>query len=126
MQLIQGSCLSLPIRADARGSLATVSGLAATEVEIISVIETVQGERLLMPDFGLPDFAFSVKGTGASKALAYLLRQQVLTYVPLVESLDVTGVEAGEHEINIHIVWRARGSNVPNNLVYPTRRMASA
>jgi hypothetical protein len=122
---IHGTCLALPIRPDSRGSLAVVSDpTAGLEQEIISLIETRRGERVLVPDYGMPDSAFSVKGAGAMKAIGYLLGQQVAKYVPGVERVRVTEIESSEHRAVLHIEWRERGGNVPHNLVYPTRRLA--
>jgi phage baseplate assembly protein W len=119
---LRGSCLASPVRPDARGSLAVVSGTAALEQELIILIETRPGERILVPDFGIPDYAFAVKGAGATKALSHLLRQQVLKYVPGIERIDVTDVASEEHRLVLRIEYTERGSNTPNNLVYPTRR----
>lgn len=121
---LRGTCLASPIRPDARGSLAVVSGTAALAQELITLIETRPGERVLVPDFGLPDYAFAVKGAGATKALSHILRQQVLKYVPGVESIEVTDVASDEHRLVLTIRWTERGGNTPNDLVYPTRRLA--
>ena len=119
-----GTCPALPFRPDARGSIAVASGLQAVEQELIVLIETRQGELILMPDFGMPDVAFSVKGAGSMRALGYLLGQQVAKYVPGIESIRVTDLQFSEHRAVLHIEWVERGGNVPHNLVYPTRRLA--
>jgi len=141
---IHGSCLSHPIRADQRGTLAVVPDRSKIiEESIISIIETRQGERVMLPDYGIPDFVFSVMDAGFAARVAYFIEQQVLNYEPLVENVKVsvnqaTGVKyedpqykfmsasiAEQHRAEIHIRYRERGSNSVFNLVYPLWQLRS-
>jgi phage baseplate assembly protein W len=126
---IQGSCLSHPFRADVRGMLATVTTREAIVAESIqNIIETRQGERVMVPDYGIPDFVFSVVDGGFAARLAYHVEQQIRNYEPLVERVRVkagseingefvAGLEQGR--VAISVTYKVRGSNVPLNLVYP-------
>ena len=62
---LHGATLSFPVRADQRGTLTVVSERQALiEQAIRDVIETRQGERVMLPDYGIPDFVFSVLDVG--------------------------------------------------------------
>ena len=87
---IQGSTLSHPIRPDSRGTLATVNKKSDIIREsIMAIIETRQGERVMLPDYGIPDFVFDVMDAGFTARLAYFVEQQILKYEPLVASARV-------------------------------------
>lgn len=130
---IHGSCLSFPFRADNRGTLKTVGDRSALiEESIRSIIETRQGERVMMPDYGIPDLVFSVMDGGFASRIAYFIEQQILRYEPLVESVEAwAGSQrdgrfvsdlgmADSQRAAVMVEYRERGSSVPRNLVFPT------
>ena len=118
---LSGSTISFPPRVDARGSIVTTD----TSEEIVGqaiadIIETRRGERVMMPDYGIPDFAFAVQNFSFAPRIAYLLEQQITAYVPLVRAVRV---EAATDEYGRAIVsLRYQGvGNItsPRNLVFP-------
>lgn len=128
---IFGSCLSFPILVDQRGTLATVSDpVEIVRQSIASIIETRQGERVLLPDYGLPDFLFEVIDSGFAIRVAYLLEQQIRKYEPLVDELEITvgiiedgnftsGFTLDQQRAAIQVRFSVRGSGAEGNLVYP-------
>lgn len=134
---LQGSLLKLPIQADRRGTMATISDRAAIVAQsIASIVETRQGERVMLPDYGIPDFVFSIMDAGFTARLAFFLQQQILRYEPLVDSVTVTagtvvgglftgGLAADQQSAAVNISYTVRGSNTPLNLVYPTWQLAA-
>ena len=132
---LQGSCLSYPFRADQRGTLATVS--ARQEIinqSISAIVQTRQGERVMMPDYGLPDFVFAVIDRGFAARVRYHIEQQIKKYEPLVVRVNVSVGEmvnevfvnnpvADDNHVIIHIQYIERGTNVPWNLVFPVREL---
>ncbi|PYS88965.1 MAG: baseplate protein [Acidobacteria bacterium] len=136
---IQGSCLSFPFRADLRGTLATVSDRDAMIREsIAAIIETRKGERVMLPDYGIADYVFSVVDGGFAARLGYEVKIQIERYEPLVASVQVqagTQAEDGqfisrlvvdEQRVALLVTYTARGSNMPRNLVYPLWRLSDA
>lgn len=132
---MQGSCLLLPFAAR-RGTLATVS--TPEEIarqSIISIIETRQGERVMLPDYGMPDLVFSAIDPGFASRLAYYVEQQIKNYEPLVLSVKVRAgsIDEGglfdtasdQQKAALQITFTVRGSNVPNSLVYPAWRLSA-
>ncbi|HEY9286160.1 MAG TPA: GPW/gp25 family protein [Pyrinomonadaceae bacterium] len=129
---IHGSILSLPFRSDARGTLTTTSDRAEiVRQSVRSILSTRMGERLMLPDYGIPDFAFAVRGVGFAAAVSHFLRAQILKYEPLVQTVSVRdgSLVAGdsfspelagdEHAAAVEVVVTLRGSNTPLNLVFP-------
>lgn len=132
---IQGSCLSHPFRADVRGTLATI----ATREEIVAesvraIVETRQGERVMVPDYGIPDFVFSVVDFGFAARLAYFVERQILAYEPLVAKVKVAAGELtgegfveglAQGRVALSLQYWLRGSNTPRSLVFPVWQLAN-
>ena len=131
----QGSLLTHPIQPDHRGTLGTTSNrLEMIAESLASIIETRQGERVMVPDYGVPDFVFGVMDAGFSARLAFFLEQQIRRYEPLVERVRVKAgaLVAGEfvsglvedlQQAAVAIEYTVRGENTPRNLVYPVWRL---
>ena len=134
---IQGSSLISPFRADQRGTLAVVSKRSdIVEESIRSIVETRQGERVMLPDYGIPDWVFSVMDSGLAARVAYFVEQQLLKYEPLIEQATarigalvddrfVPGFVEDQQIAAVSIEYIERGSNAPRNLVFPTWLLAS-
>lgn len=118
---LQGSCLAFPVAADNRGTLATISDRAAIiEQSIASIIETRQGECVMLPDYGIPDFVFAVMDAGFAARLAYFVEQQIRKYEPLAGWVKVTVQNAGDRQqAALRVAYTERGSNTPRNLTFP-------
>ena len=87
---IQGSWLADPFRPDQRGTLATTSNRAEMIAQSIkAIVETRQGERVMVPDYGIPDFVFDVVDAGFTARLGYFIARQVKRYEPLVDKVRV-------------------------------------
>lgn len=130
-----GSTLLTPLRADQRGTFATTADAdRIAEQYILAVIQTRQGERVMLPDFGLPDYVFAVAGPALAAVLAFQIEEQVGFYVPGVEIVEVrTGGMSGgaffenagsdDHHVAVKITWRRTGAREPRSLVYPFWRL---
>lgn len=131
---LQGSCLSHPVRADVRGTVATIGSREAIVAESIrSIVSTRQGERVMAPDYGIPDFVFDVVDFAFAARLGYWVALQVKKYEPLVASVKVTAGEVTDDgfraglavgRVALSIGYTVRGSNVPRNLVFPVWQLA--
>jgi phage baseplate assembly protein W len=139
---IQGSALRHPIRADQRGTLGSTSSMKEIiEGSLMAIIETRQGERVMLPDYGIPDFVFGVMDAGFTARMAYFIESQALKYEPLIESISATigflgvdesfipGFVENQQIAAVSVEYIARGQNMPQNLVFPTwqlRRLSEA
>lgn len=130
---IQGATLSHPIQPDQRGTLGVLTKRSAIiEDSIRAIVETRQGERVMLPDYGIPDFVFDVMDAGFTARVAYFVDQQIRRYEPLVDQvrtmigyvLDgetfIPGFIENQQVAAFAIEYTERGSNTPFNLVFPT------
>lgn len=123
-----GSTLSFPIRTDSTGSLVCVGTRNELIAEAIrDVIETRQGERVMLPDYGLPDLVFAVQDATFATRITFLLKEQILRYVPLVRDckIKVNTLDSGRAEIMV-TYWEVGNVTAPYNLVFPVWRYQEA
>jgi phage baseplate assembly protein W len=116
---LSGSTLSFPFRATPDGQLAVVrtpEGLAREA--LTDVIETHPGDRVMVPGYGMADYAFAVMNAGFAARFEYNLRQQVADYIPDVEILTVSVEISDSSTVEVSISYRVRGGT-PRDLVYP-------
>ena len=135
MTSIQGQLLSHPIQPDRRGTFGSISSKSAIiEQSIRAILETRQGERVMLPDYGMPDFVFSVMDAGFTGRLSYFAELQIRNYEPLVDQVKaragflmndefVPGFTEDQQIAAIEVTYTERGSNTPRNLVFPTWRL---
>lgn len=118
---IHGSTISFPVRSDVRGAVATTAMRDEVIAQAIQdILETRQGERVMLPGYGLPDFIFAVQDFGFAARVAFHLEQQILSYVPLVKSVRVLSAKDSEHRAVIEVQYTEVGQiNAPKNLVFP-------
>ncbi|HQU82861.1 MAG TPA: GPW/gp25 family protein [Pyrinomonadaceae bacterium] len=118
---IHGSTIQFPFQADRRGSTATTDDRQIILSQAIAdIIETRQGERVMMPDYGFPDFVFAVQDFSFAPRLAFYLEEQILKYVPLIRSVKVKAETDEEGRAIVSLSYEEVGSiNAPKNLVFP-------
>jgi phage baseplate assembly protein W len=126
-----GSTLLFPVQADSRGAFAaTGDRRRIVEQSIFSILSTRQGERVMLPDYGVPDFVFETMGPGLAARVAFHLREQILKYEPLVDDVSVRagwvkgggfqpGLTADEQLAAVEVSYTEGGSRAVNTLVFP-------
>ena len=135
---IEGVTLSHPVQPDVRGTLAVVSKRGEIiEQSIMAILETRQGERVMLPDYGIPDFVFDVVDAGFTARIAYFIEQQIRKYEPLVDSVKarvgflmdedfIPGFTEDQQLAAVAVEYIERGQNTPRNLVFPTWQFRGA
>ena len=74
----------------------------------------------MLPDYGLPDFVFSVMDSGFAARIAYHLEDQITKYVPLVEKVLVNTQINEQGRAQVRVKYVENGVIVaPDNLVFP-------
>lgn len=133
---ILGKTLAFPILPDVRGGVAIVSSDDGIITQaIIDLLETRQGERKMLPNYGLPDTIFDVLDESFAPRLAFFVETQIRNYISAIESVsaDAGRFENGTftpnalaeiHKAAIRVRWIKRGEAVPQELIYPTWRFA--
>lgn len=134
---ILGATLSFPPRPDKRGTLAVVSSDDEIITQsIIDLIETRQHERVLLPNFGLPDNLFDVIDSDFAARLAFFIEEQINNYITAVKSVSAESgsFKKGRFEFNaqpethtaaIRVRWTKRNGAVRQELIYPTWRFVT-
>ena len=118
---INGSTINFPFRPDVRGTFATTANRSEMIVQAIQdILETRQGERVMLPDYGIPNFVFAVQDFGFAARIAYFIEEQITKYVPLVKAVKVVSQtdEDGRAVVALQY-WEVGEINAPKNLVFP-------
>ncbi|MFD9890214.1 GPW/gp25 family protein [Amycolatopsis sp. NPDC059027] len=114
---------AFPLRADATGGIATVTGEQEIEESIRLILGTAPGERPMRPEFGcgVHEHVFAPSDGATAGRIAYEVRIALERWEPRIELDDVAvaydAVDSGILYIDIR--YRIRESNNPRNLVFP-------
>lgn len=124
---LHGSSIDFPFRTDATGGfVSTADRQEVISQAIADIIETRRGERVMLPDYGIPDFVFDAVDFSFAARLAYLLEEQIRAYVPLVKKVRVTSAVDDQGRAVADVSYTEVGEvNAPRNLVYPIWRLVS-
>ena len=119
-----GRGLKFPLQIDPKtGKIAMVSEEEDIAEAIGIIIHTIQGERVMRPDFGsnVMDYTFSAASDSLRQSLAFDLREQLGYLEPRIDDIDVRCKDTDELEgaIVVEIAYRVRSTNNRYNRVYP-------
>ena len=119
-----GRGLRFPLQIDPKtGKFAMVSEEEDIAEAIGIILNTVQGERVMRPDFGsnVLDYTFSAASDSERQSLAFDLREQLGYLEPRIDDIDVRCRDTDELEgaIIVEISYRVRSTNNRYNHVYP-------
>ena len=119
-----GRGLKFPLQIDPKtGKIAMVSEEEDIAESIGIIIHTVQGERVMRPDFGsnVLDYIFSAASDSMRQSLAFDLKEQLGYLEPRIDDIDVRCKETNELEgaIIVELSYRVRSTNNRYNRVYP-------
>lgn len=122
-----GRGLKFPLQIDPKtGKFAMVSEEEDIAEAIGIIINTVQGERVMRPDFGsnVLDYTFSAASDSLRQSLAFDLREQLGYLEPRIDDIEVRCRDTNELEgaIVVEIGYRVRSTNNRYNRVYPFYR----
>lgn len=114
---------AFPLRADATGGIALVSGVREIEESIRLILATAPGERPMRPEFGcaVHEYVFAPADASTAGDIAYAVRVALDRWEPRIdlEAVDVGFDEAEQGTLYIDIRYSLRGTNDPRNLVFP-------
>ena len=119
-----GRGLRFPLQIDPKtGKIAMVSEEEDIAEAIGIILNTVQGERVMRPDFGsnVLDYTFSAASESERQSLAFDLREQLGYLEPRIDDIEVRCRETDELEgaIVVEISYLVRSTNNRYNHVYP-------
>jgi phage baseplate assembly protein W len=118
-----GSGWAFPMRADAAGGIALVSGEREIEEAMRLVLATAPGERPMRPEFGcaVHELVFAPVNAGTVGRIQYEVRLTLDRWEPRITVTDVeVTIDAGDTSIlYIDVRYTIRGTNNPRSLVFP-------
>jgi phage baseplate assembly protein W len=118
-----GTGIGFPVRTDATGSLALVSGQMEIRESIRLVLGTAFGERPMRPEFGcgIHDLVFAPSDGRTAGRAAYEVRSSIERWEPRItlHDVDVTFDDGDAGTMLISVTYSVRGTNDPRNLVFP-------
>ena len=119
-----GRGLKFPLQVDPRtGKISMVSHEEDIREAIEIILRTMQGERIMRPEFGsnVMEYVFSPSSSNMRYSLAHEVREQLLYQEP-----RITDVEAKCREVNgqsgalvVEVTYTVRSTNNRYNHVYP-------
>ncbi len=119
-----GRGLRFPLQIDPKTGKFAMVGAEEDIAEAIGIIlHTVQGERVMRPDFGsnVLDYTFSSSSESERQSLAYDLRDALSYQEPRIDDIEVHCRETDELEgaIVVEVSYLVRSTNNRYNRVYP-------
>jgi phage baseplate assembly protein W len=112
-----------PLRTDATGSIALVSGDRELQESIRLILGTAYGERPMRPEFGcgIHDYVFAPADATTAGLIAYEVRASLLRWEPRVDvrDVDVRPDPTDPATLYIDISYAVKDTNDPRNLVFP-------
>ena len=87
------------------------------------ILGTMQGERVMRPDFGvgLQALIFEPVNTTTMALVKHKVEEALITWEPRIDNIEVkvTPNEPSRNGLNVGIKYRVRATNTFYNLVYP-------
>jgi phage baseplate assembly protein W len=88
------------------------------------ILETIEGERVMRPDFGcgINRLVFEPNNTSTTALIAFHIEEALMKWEPRIEVLEVNVIPDANNEKNeliINIDYMIKSTNTRDNLVYP-------
>lgn len=119
-----GQGLKFPLQVDPRtGKFAMVSHEEDIQEAIRIILNTVQGERVMRPDFGssIMDYVFAPSSSSNRERIAAEIRRQLLYQEPRITDVEVScrQMDRQTAAIVVEVAYTVRATNNRYNHVYP-------
>ncbi|MEA2617888.1 MAG: uncharacterized protein QOE72_3671 [Chloroflexota bacterium] len=118
-----GAGWAFPLRTDATGRIALVSGDREIQESMRLILGTAPGERPMRPEFGCGIHNYVFAGMDATTAVMMELevRTSLERWEPRIEVEDVviTADPADASVLYVDVTYTVSGTNDPRNLVFP-------
>ncbi len=119
-----GRGLKFPLQVDARtGKFAMVSEEEDIREAIGIILNTMQGERVMRPEFGsnILDYTFAPSSSSIRQSIAIQVQEQLLYQEPRIRDVEVQCRELDQQTgaVVIQVSYTVRSTNSRYNHVYP-------
>lgn len=118
-----GGGMAFPMRTDSDGQIMMNSMEDHVRQSILMIMDTMQGERIMQPDFGggLDTLVFAPNSSSTIALAEYTIRTALRDWEPRIDidQLTVTIDPQQPEKMEIYLRYRVRQSDTMFNLVYP-------
>lgn len=118
-----GKGIAFPLGVDSTGGLKLSEYEQNVEENILIILGTAPGERMMRPDFGcrIHDFVFYPNNASTAALVSYYVREALVKWEPRIEEVTVNARPdpARENVMLVDISYKIRRTNSRRNLVYP-------
>lgn len=119
-----GRGLKFPLQVDPRtGKFSMVSHEEDIREAIEIILRTMQGERVMRPEFGsnVMEYVFSASSSTLRHGLAREVKEQLLYQEPRITDVEATCQEVNEQTgaLIVEVAYTVRSTNNRYNHVYP-------
>lgn len=115
--------MAFPMRTDSDGRIMMNSMEDHVRQSILMIMDTMQGERIMQPDFGggLDTLVFAPNSSSTIALAEYTIRTALRDWEPRIDidQLTVTIDPQQPEKMEIYLRYRVRQSDTMFNLVYP-------
>lgn len=122
-QAFLGSGLSFPLRTDARGQVALVSGADDVEQSIRIILGTRPGERVMRPNFGCraQELLFEPRSAATASLMQEYIHQALRMWEPRIEvrGVNVNFDDANPGALLAEIEYSIKATHDTRSIVYP-------
>lgn len=111
-----------PVRTDATGGIALVSGEEELGESIRLILGTAFGDRPMRPEFGcaIHDIVFSPADASTAGLIAYEVGASLVRWEPRIEVRDVeVTIDPDAGVAYVDVEYTTTNTNDPRNLVFP-------
>lgn len=118
-----GNGLSFPLRTDARGQIALVTGIEDIEQSIRIILSTRQGERVMRPTFGCQanELLFEPRSAATASLLQEYVHEALRMWEPRIEviHIDVQDDDTYPGALLATINYQIKATHDTRSIVYP-------
>lgn len=122
-QAFLGSGLNFPLRTDARGQVALVSGAEDVEQSIRIILGTRPGERVMRPNFGCraQELLFEPRSAATASLMQEYIHQALRMWEPRIEvrSVNVNFDDSNPGALLAEIEYSIKATHDTRSIVYP-------
>jgi phage baseplate assembly protein W len=118
-----GKGIAFPLGVDSAGGLKLSEYEQNVEENILIILGTAPGERMMRPDFGcrIHDFVFYPNNASTASLVSYYVREALVKWEPRIEEVTVNARPdpTRENVMLVDISYKIRRTNSRRNMVYP-------
>ena len=119
-----GQGISYPLQFDTNGRLALSYGPQSVKESLLSIMQTVLGERMMQPDYGIGAAFEPINNARITEQVKQVIADHEPRIDPNSLRIQVTGSES-QGEARVEVYYELTGDATPQTLTFPFFAMSS-